>query len=167
MRLLKFFCFKWTIATGVQVTGYLNLWQAVVTIGLYTALSQYAFISMAILPIWCFYVFHTMMKKDGIKIRRKNFLWYMGSTTANDIVQIIQLVITTTEAHNGGECNRGRICAIVKMPWIAVTIVFIVTTMLWHIYLILILRQHWLNKRDGRGDAKNIKSSDLPDYLLS
>ena len=94
MRLLKFFCFKWTIATGVQVTGYLNLWQAVFTLGLYTAVGQYAFIAIMILPLWCFYVFHNMMKKDGIKKRRKNFIWYMISTTTIDIIQIIQLALT-------------------------------------------------------------------------
>ena len=70
------------------MTGYLNLVQATVTITLYTILEMYAYIALMIMPIICFYVFHNMMKKDGIKIRRRNFLCYLTSTTINDLVQV-------------------------------------------------------------------------------
>lgn len=53
------------------------------------------------------------------------------------------------------------------MPWLVATIIFELVTTLWHIYLILIVRQHWLNRKHGHGDAKKTKSSDLPEYLLT
>ena len=31
----------------------------------------------------------------------------------------------------------------------------------------LILRQHWLNKRDGYGDARQNKKKQLPDYMMT
>ena len=84
MRLLKFFCFKWTIATGVQVTGYLNIMTVLLLIALYSVLELYQYFPLIIFPIICFMVFHKMMKKDGIKQRRKNFLWYLAQTVIID-----------------------------------------------------------------------------------
>ena len=77
MRLLKFFCFKWTIATGAEVAGYLNLLEVLFLITFYLLLDMYAFISLIVLPIGCFAVFHKMMKKDSVKARRKTFLCYL------------------------------------------------------------------------------------------
>ena len=86
MRLLKFFCFKWTIATGTQVTGYLNLWQTVALAVLYTVFESYEYLPLILLPLISFYYFHQMMKKDGIKPRRRNFVVYIITTLLGDIV---------------------------------------------------------------------------------
>ena len=58
MRLLKFFCFKWTIATGAQVTGYLNLWQTIALGVIYTILETYEYLPLMLLPLISFYYFH-------------------------------------------------------------------------------------------------------------
>ena len=53
------------------------------------------------------------------------------------------------------------------MPWLVVTIILEIATTLWHFYLLLIVRQHWLNRKHGYGDAKKTKSNSLPEYILS
>ena len=53
----------------------------------------------------------------------------------------------------GYDCTH-RVCKILEMPWLVITIIFEIATTLWHIYLILVVRQHWLNRKHGHGDAK-------------
>ena len=47
---------------------------------------------------------------------------------------------------------------------IGITIIVRGALVCMQIYFVLIVRQHWINKRDGRGDA-TLKQSRIPEYL--
>ena len=49
-------------------------------------------------------------------------------------------------------CDKS-ICYFGEMPVFAIAIAFLVIRFTWQVYASLILRQHWINKRDGLGDA--------------
>mmetsp|Transcript_24086 Transcript_24086/g.29918 ORF Transcript_24086/g.29918 Transcript_24086/m.29918 type:complete len:83 (+) Transcript_24086:341-589(+) len=51
------------------------------------------------------------------------------------------------------------------MPYFSIGVSYLSVRILWHIYSILILQQHYINKRDGRGDAKHQRKHDLPSYV--
>jgi hypothetical protein len=62
------------------------------------------------------------------------------------------------------EC-RGDICVFGSDPQFWICVSYGAVLLCWHVYAICILRQHWLNKRDGRGDARNLKKKEVPAYM--
>ena len=53
---------------------------------MYTILETYEYLPLMLLPLVSFYYFHNMMKKDGIKPRRRNFVVYLLTTVLGDII---------------------------------------------------------------------------------
>ena len=108
------------------------------------------------------------MKKDSVKARRKNFIWYLLTIVIIDLIQAIQLgLIRSLNLITGRVCKNDRACVFGRKPGFPIAVAFLVIKFLTHIYLMLVLKQHWLNKRDGRGDAKNVKNKEIPEYLLT
>ena len=46
-----------------------------------------------------------------------------------------------------------------------ILVVYLCLRVTWQVYFFLVIRQHLKNRRNGHGDAKKQKSSDLPEYL--
>ena len=80
--MLKRFCCKWSIATGIQIIGFLQLFESVFILALYTTLQIYTDIAFMILPLFCFLMFLRMQKKDGTRPRRQFFCaWFLSEIT--------------------------------------------------------------------------------------
>ena len=87
-RTIKRCCFKWSVATGVQIIGYYNLVEILLIIVLYTVIERYEYISMILCPFICFMVFMRLQRVDGVRPRKK-FLWtYVGMMTIVDALQV-------------------------------------------------------------------------------
>ena len=53
MAHLRRFCWKWTVATGVEFIGYINIPIILFEITLYIVVELYGYIAMIVLPIIC------------------------------------------------------------------------------------------------------------------
>ena len=85
--MMKRFCWNWSIATGIQVYGYLLIFEFVFIVALYAALEMYEYIALVVLPAIVFIVFLKMMKKDGCKARRRFFcLWVLTQFSVTAIL---------------------------------------------------------------------------------
>ena len=83
----KRFCCKWSIMTGVEVIGYLQIFEIVFILTLYTVLAKYSYIALIVLPTFVFLMFIRMMKKDGIKPRRQFFCaWFLSELTMSIVM---------------------------------------------------------------------------------
>ena len=65
--------------------------------------------------------------------------------------------IDKNEKHE--ECEEPIICYVGEDPGFAISVSYICLRLIWHIHLSIVLRQHWVNKRKGMGDAKQKKNS--------
>lgn len=59
------------------------------------------------------------------------------------------------------------ICTFGEEPAFEIVVVFISLRFIYQVYALMILRQHWVNKRDGEGDARANKSKEIPEYIVS
>ena len=170
MCLLNRFCFKWSIATGVNVIGYMFLCEIIFVLTLYTASQLYSYLGVIILPAISFLCFAKMNKKDSIKARRRFFLIALIDFIIMDTIQIYQVSWARLryeyQRNNHADCVK-QICILGYSPAFEISCAYLALRLIWQIYAVIILRQHWLNKRDGRGDAKNHTANDMPEYLLA
>ena len=47
------------------------------------------------------------------------------------------------------------------------SLTYLIIRFIWQFYGFLVIRQHFKNKRDGMGDARNDKSSEIPAYVTA
>ena len=87
MKLLKRFCCKFTIATGVQVIGYLNIVSFLTMILLYSFTKQYYDVAFVLFPIINLLIFFKMMKKDSVLLRRRFFFFETLAYIAEGVMQ--------------------------------------------------------------------------------
>ena len=74
MRIFKRFCFKFSIATGVAVIGYLNIVEFMWILAIYIVLEDYLALLLLISPVLCFIVYLKSLKGDSSKKRRRSFI---------------------------------------------------------------------------------------------
>ena len=165
------FCWKWGIASGVEFIGYINIPIILFELILYTVVELYSYISLIILPIVCLLNFISMQKKDTTRKRRRQLLVQLVCFVMLDCFMIAQLtqarVLHQKELRDkdmDDHCYEKK-CTFGHDPWFQLSVAFTACRIIWQVYALLILRQHWLNKRDGRGDARQYKKKQLPDYI--
>lgn len=165
MLQLTRFCLKFSIAIGAQIIGYMNIGLILFVLVLYACLEIWKYMALAALPLFNLLMFSRMVKHDCARHRRSFYVWSIVTYVMTNVAQVYQL----TDARllvldEGFDCTK-PICGFGKMPYFAMVIAFGAIRLSWEVYCVLILRQHWLNKRDGKGDAKHMKKKEVPAYL--
>ena len=168
MPVVKRFCCKFSIASGVQVIGYANISQAIGIIALYAVLEMYEYITLAILPILCLYAFIKMMKKDGIKPRFRFYFLQTLKAVMFDCVLVSNLALAKYMVdHDEDFVGHERAKVFGETPGFEIAVVLIALQAIMQFYFALILRQHYKNRKEGMGDARKSRSGQLPQYLMA
>ena len=79
MRFFNRFCFCYSVSTGVQIIGYLNFLQIMVTLILSNATGMWWGNVLIVFPIINFIVFWKMLHNDTVRLRRLFYRWQMIS----------------------------------------------------------------------------------------
>ena len=104
MRPIKRFCCGCSIATGVQVIGYLNIPQIVILVVMVNISGLYAENATILLPVIDLLIFLRLMNNDSVKLRRRFYLWSLISNIVQDVTWAVYLYFLRTSVVDG-ECD--------------------------------------------------------------
>ena len=169
-KTFKRFCCRFSIASGVHFIGYSNIGEICLLIATQIAAQTYPYLALIILPLLVIHAYLKMVKKDSIKKRKRFYYLYVITKISITSVQISQLVQARykyqSEAHDSDPdmCEQ-HICNFGKQPYFSIFACLVAVKACWNLYASLILRQHWLNRLHGQGDARALRSKEIPAYL--
>ena len=119
MRFIKRFCFCYSVSTGVQVIGYLNSLQILVTLVLSNATGMWWGNVLIIFPIINFFVFYRMLHNDTVQWRKHFYLWQLTSYIIQDFlfagVVAVQRYTVVVKKRPEDRC-MDEVCFYGKMP---------------------------------------------------
>ena len=165
-------CCKYDISDGAKMIGFWQLFVLGLNLTVMLVWKNYPWMWMLLFPLLSVLTFVQMQKKDTLKHRRRFYIMMLLQLIFMNLGQIGFIVYDAIEDDRTQACedeDRSDDFAYIVHcdPYmIATSVVIRASFLCLQFYFVCIVRQHWLNKRDGRGDATlKYHHTHVPEYL--
>ena len=115
-------------------------------------MDQWVFVLYILLPTINFLAFLNMVRKDTERTRRSFYFVLLAVTLGQFVLMMVNMVIETSEHLRREHCIKHAHDFYCSPGYIWLVTIEDIAVGLLSIYFIFVVRQHWYNMRDARGD---------------